>query len=216
MFIVGFPASIDCSDLFRLKQTLQTTFTDVAINPITILATVLNSKEDALCLHSRLKLSAYERDMAFFLSENKATSRSVDDLLYVSQLILILILIFIHIFYSIISHRFYQKMCLPQRNRSFKLLKDFVLELLKYHGKRPIYDQLLDWEMPKFPVNGTILMENGYSGRKMGAIIEKLREIWADSNFEMSQEELMQQHLTPVQQKVAEEESLRKKVKTKK
>lgn len=107
-------------------------------------------------------------------------------------------------------------MCLPQRNRSFKLLKDFVLELLKYNDKRPIYNELLDWEMPKFPVNGAILMENGYSGRKMGAILEKLRDIWADSNFQMSQEELMQQHLTPVQQKVAEEESLRKKVKTKK
>lgn len=121
--------------------------------------------------------------------------------------------------YSIVvmtQNRYYQKMCLPQRNRSFKLLKDFVLELLKYNDKRPIYNELLDWEMPKFPVNGAILMENGYSGRKMGAILEKLRDIWADSNFQMSQEELMQQHLTPVQQKVAEEESLRKKVKTKK
>lgn len=107
-------------------------------------------------------------------------------------------------------------MCLPQRNRSFKLLKDFVLELLKYNDKRLIYDQLIDWEMPKFPINGTILTEHGYSGRKMGAILEKLRDIWADSNFEMSQEELLQQHLTPVQQEVAEEESLRKKVKTKK
>ncbi|XP_055306676.1 CCA tRNA nucleotidyltransferase 1, mitochondrial [Sitodiplosis mosellana] len=189
---IGFPASIDCTDLFRLKQTLQTTFKDVPINSTTILSTVLNSKEDALCLHSRLKLSAYERDMAFFLAENKAATRDIDDLLH------------------------YQKMCLPQRNRSFKLLKDFVLELLKYNGKRQIYDQLLDWEMPKFPVNGTILIESGYSGRKMGAILEKLRDIWADSNFQMSQEELMQQHLTPVQQKVAEEESLRKKVKTKK
>lgn len=107
-------------------------------------------------------------------------------------------------------------MCLPLRNRSFKLLKDFVLELLKYNDKRLIYDQLLDWEMPRFPINGTILMENGHSGRKMGPILEKLRDIWADSNFSMSQSELLQQHLTPVQQKVAEEESLRKKVKTKK
>lgn len=112
--------------------------------------------------------------------------------------------------------RYYQKMCLPQKNRSFKLLKDFVLELLKYNDKRQIYDELLEWEQPKFPINGTILTECGYSGRKMGAIIEKLRDIWADSNFQMSQEELLQQHLTPVQQKVAEEESLRKKVKTKK
>lgn len=107
-------------------------------------------------------------------------------------------------------------MCLPQRNLSFKLLKDFVLELLKYSDKREIYDELLDWNMPRFPINGNILSEHGYSGRKMGAILEKLRDIWADSNFQMAQEELLQQHLTPVQQKVAEEESLRKKAKTKK
>lgn len=107
-------------------------------------------------------------------------------------------------------------MCLPQRNRSFNLLKDFTLELLKYNDKREIYDQLIDWEMPKFPVNGNMLIEHGYSGRKMGAILEKLRDIWADSNFQMSREELLQQHLMHVQQKVAEEESLRKKVKTKK
>lgn len=85
MVFLGFPASIDCSDLFRLKQTLRTTFSDVVINPTTILSTVLNSKEDALCLHSRLKLSAYERDMAFFLAEHKAITRDINDLLYVLQ-----------------------------------------------------------------------------------------------------------------------------------
>lgn len=174
--------------------------------------------------------------MAFFLTENKAMTRNVNDLLYVFlnaipinytplfKFVEFTIYKFSYLFrllahfYSLVSNfrRFYQKMCLPQRNRSFKLLKDFVLELLKYNGMRSIYNQLLDWEMPKFPVNGAVLMENGYSGRKMGAILEKLRDIWADSNFQMSQEELMQQHLTPVQQKVAEEESLRKKVRTKK
>lgn len=107
-------------------------------------------------------------------------------------------------------------MCLPQRNLSFKLLKEFILELLKYNGKREIYDQILEWEMPKFPINGTVLMDNGCSGRKMCNILTKLRDIWADSNFQMSQEELLQQHLTDVQQKIAEEESVRKKVKTKK
>lgn len=80
---LGFPATIDLSDLFRLKTILETSFQDVTINSITILSTALNKHEDALCLHSRLKLSAYERDMAFFLAEHKAITRDVDDLLYV-------------------------------------------------------------------------------------------------------------------------------------
>lgn len=107
-------------------------------------------------------------------------------------------------------------MCLPQRNRSFKLLKDFVKELLIYNDKRQIYDVICDWEMPKFPIDGSVLTENGYSGRKVGVILSKLRDIWADSNFTMTAEELMQQHLIHVQERVAEEESIRKKVKTKK
>lgn len=107
-------------------------------------------------------------------------------------------------------------MCLPQKNRSFNLLKDFVLELLKYNDKREIYDQIIGWEMPKFPITGALLTEHGYNGRKVGAIQSKLRDIWADSNFQMTREELMQHHLAHVQQEVAEEENQRKKVKTKK
>lgn len=47
---------------------------------------MLDTRDEALCLHSRLRLSAYERDMAFFLAENKAGTREIDDLLYVSQI----------------------------------------------------------------------------------------------------------------------------------
>lgn len=55
---------------------------------------------------------------------------------------------------------------------SFELIKKIVLELLKYNDKRLIYDELLKKEMPKFPINDTVLMENGYSSREMGAILE--------------------------------------------
>lgn len=72
---------VDCNDLFFLKQTSETTFKDIQINPITMVSTLLNTKEDALTLHSRLKLSAYERDMAFFLVEYKAETRNVENLL---------------------------------------------------------------------------------------------------------------------------------------
>lgn len=79
--ILGFPAMVDCNDLLFLKQTAETTFKDVQMNPITMVSTLLTTREDAMTLHSRLKLSAYERDMAFFLVENKAETRNIDDLL---------------------------------------------------------------------------------------------------------------------------------------
>lgn len=104
-------------------------------------------------------------------------------------------------------------MCLPQRNLTFKTQKEFVLELLIYNDKRPIYDELLNWRRPKFPICESVLRENICNARKvtLDKVLYKLRDIWAESNFQMSQEELLQQHLTDVQQKIAEEESVKKK-----
>lgn len=85
-------------------------------------------------------------------------------------------------------------MCLPRVNRSFKLNKEYVLELLKLNDKKRIFDDLLAWEMPQFEINGTILMEKGCpSGKKMKFVIQKLRDLWADSNFTLQPNELLEQ-----------------------
>lgn len=42
---------------------------------------LLNTPRDALNLHSRLKFSAYERDLALFLTDSKAKTKDVDELL---------------------------------------------------------------------------------------------------------------------------------------
>lgn len=117
----------------------------------------------------------------------------------------------------ICSH--YQKMCLPQLNRSFKLNKEYVLELLKLNDKRRLHDQLLDWQMPNYPLNGTILIEKGCpAGKKIKYALNKLRDIWADSNFAMEQDELLEK-LPVALQSYADEErqgNMRKKAKTNK
>lgn len=41
----------------------------------------LRSSEDAFQLHQRLKLSAYERDLAIFLPMHREKTRDIDDLL---------------------------------------------------------------------------------------------------------------------------------------
>lgn len=77
----GLPDEIETSDLFHLKNSLKARFKGVPINPITILATVLDNREDAFCLHSRLKLSAYERDLGLFLTEHKQQTENIDELM---------------------------------------------------------------------------------------------------------------------------------------
>lgn len=111
-------------------------------------------------------------------------------------------------------------MCLPLLNRSFKLNKEYVLELLKLNDKKRLYDQLLDWQMPNYPLNGTILMEEKGcpTGKKMKYVLNRLRDIWADSNFTLQKDELLE-HYPMALESYAEEErqgNKRKKAKTNK
>lgn len=110
-------------------------------------------------------------------------------------------------------------MCLPLLNRSFKLNKEYVLELLKLNDKKRVYDQLVDWEMPRYPLNGTILMENGCpAGKKVKYVLHHLRDVWANSLFTMELHELLAQMPVILKNFADEEqhENMRKKAKTKK
>lgn len=91
-----------------------------------------------------------------------------------------------------------------------------MLELLKYVGKRELYEQIIGWTQPNFPLNGKILMENGINGKRVGGVLSRLRDIWADSNFQMTREELLLEHLDNVKQQIlGEEEIVRKRKKVK-
>lgn len=49
--------------------------------PITFLAALLYNTEDAMKLHERLKLSAFERDLIIFITQNREKFRDIDDIL---------------------------------------------------------------------------------------------------------------------------------------
>jgi tRNA nucleotidyltransferase (CCA-adding enzyme) len=51
-------------------------------NPITLLSSLLNTLEDALTLHERLKLSAYERDLLYFVTKYKDEAKDIDTLMF--------------------------------------------------------------------------------------------------------------------------------------
>lgn len=107
--------------------------------------------------------------------------------------------------YNVTIYSLYQKLCVPQKKLSSKTLKMFTLELLKYNGKRQIYDQLLNWQMPELPIQKANLTKLGYKKQKADLILDKLALIWADSQFKLSRDELLQQHLPTAAAKVTEE-----------
>lgn len=85
---------------------------------------------------------------------------------------------------------------------SAKLKKEYVLELLRYHGKRDLYNQLKEWEIPAFPLKGNALIEKGApKGQKLGQVMSELKMIWAANQFNMSESELLE-HLPSVLEKL--------------
>lgn len=54
---------------------------EIEYHPMTLMSSLLYTPEDALTLHERLKFSAYERDLTYFISQKKNDTKNVDDLM---------------------------------------------------------------------------------------------------------------------------------------
>lgn len=72
---IGLPENPQIKEFQRISTTGQ------QLNPITLLVGLLHTPEDAIKLHERLKLSAFERDLAFFLTQNRDAMREETDIL---------------------------------------------------------------------------------------------------------------------------------------
>lgn len=75
---IGLPESPDLDAFERMctKKIL-----DVSYDPITFLCALLQTPDDAINLYERLKFSAYERDMAFFIMKNNEDTKDSNELM---------------------------------------------------------------------------------------------------------------------------------------
>lgn len=70
---------------------------------------------------------------------------------------------------------------------------EYVKELLKYKGEEKLLEEFCRWEVPRFPVGGKILKENGVPpGKLYGPIMNQLKDIWIDSEYKKTAEDLVQ------------------------
>lgn len=67
-----------------------------------------------------------------------------------------------------------------------------VSELLKYQGEHKLLSELGLWTVPRFPISGHDLRKMGVTtGKEIGATLQKLRDIWKKSHYQMDKEELL-------------------------
>lgn len=162
---IGLPKEPNTEKLIELNENQK--FFEENYHVITSLAALVETPEEALKLHERLKFSAHERNLLYFITSNKNQMRKVDDLLP------------------------FQQMCIQTIGKPSDQ-KRYVEELLKFLGKKDLYQNIKSWSIPAFPIKGNHIKELGVTnGRRIGNVISKLKQIWAKKEFGLSKDDLL-------------------------
>ncbi|CAG4954076.1 unnamed protein product [Parnassius apollo] len=139
------------------------------LHPMSYLAALLNDIDAVTVVHSRLKFSGYDRDMAYFLVEHRGEHEETSTRPLLP----------------------YEKLILKTKMKQ-KDAVEYTRELLKYKGDETLLQLFVKWDIPRFPMNGKILKDNGVPPGKMyGPIINKLKDIWIENEYKQTAEDLV-------------------------
>ncbi|XP_073324478.1 CCA tRNA nucleotidyltransferase 1, mitochondrial [Pagrus major] len=162
---IGLPPDGNVEEMKQVWQNAK----DHSPKPMTILAALFQSPGEVEKMDIRLKVSREEKTLALFL----------------------------------VKYR--RELCKSQDEPdSLKPFTDFIIdsreldaqskvcELLKYQGEEKLLKELCRWSIPRFPVSGHDLRRMGItSGKEIGATLQKLRDIWKKSRYQMDKDELL-------------------------
>lgn len=68
-----------------------------------------------------------------------------------------------------------------------------ILEFLRHVGDFDTYREILQFEMPRFPLSGTQVAKRVKDPRTVGRVLNRLKELWVESDFDLTADELLQQ-----------------------
>ncbi|KAF6209911.1 hypothetical protein GE061_015665 [Apolygus lucorum] len=135
--------------------------------PITLLVGLLNSEDEMMDFHARIKLSSFERDLGRFIIAYRSEEP--------------------------FELKKFQAMML-KKDGKLSDTRQFIMELFKYTSKLALLQEFENWEPPKFPINGFILKEKNVPvGNPLGKVLKALKESWVDSNYEKTLDDLVKE-----------------------
>ncbi|XP_012257352.2 CCA tRNA nucleotidyltransferase 1, mitochondrial isoform X2 [Athalia rosae] len=161
---IGLPKNPDIEAFDKVYQ--RALDKGIHLHPITLITALLKDEEQVMKLHGRLKLSAFERDVALFIVRHREDKPCEKPL------------------------KPYQHLVLMPKGKVYGT-KEFVCELLRYKGNLELLEEFSKWQPPRFPVNGDMLKQHVKEGKLMGKVLYKLKEEWLNSDFELSAEDLL-------------------------
>lgn len=162
---IGLPPDGNVGEMKRVWRNAK----DHSPKPMTVLAALFHCPEEVEKMDIRLKVSREEKNLALFLVKNRRELCRTED-----------------------------------EPDSLKPFTDFIIdsreldsqskvcELLKYQGEHKLLSELSRWSIPRFPISGHDLRKMGVtSGKEIGATLQKLRDIWKKSRYQMDKDELL-------------------------
>ncbi|XP_037034992.1 CCA tRNA nucleotidyltransferase 1, mitochondrial-like isoform X1 [Bradysia coprophila] len=126
---LGLPENLNLTEFGQIAKN--SNFAKHPLLPMSYLCAFLETRDDVMRVHERLRLSVYERDLAIFLVKHKAATRPIDNLMY------------------------YRQMCLLPSGKNKQICREYVLELLKYHNKKSLFEDML--MMPSCTLDPAVL-----------------------------------------------------------
>ncbi|CAG0917859.1 unnamed protein product [Notodromas monacha] len=162
---VGLPKEVGGSSLSIVYSRLQ----GLEYEAMTLLSSILQDDSDVMHFHQRMKLSNFDRDLGFFIAENRGIKDN-----------------------ELLSLKTYQLLLADAKPERFKECRKWILELMKYQGANAsLREEFEAWQMPRFPVNGHTLVQHKVPrGKLMSVVLSKLKNHWKDNDFNATLEEL--------------------------
>ncbi|XP_018378319.1 PREDICTED: CCA tRNA nucleotidyltransferase 1, mitochondrial isoform X1 [Trachymyrmex cornetzi] len=163
---IGLPEEPDVENFRKIYERAQSN--NVTLKPISLIVSMLKDEYEVLKLHERLKLSNSDRDLAIFLVQHRECKSCEKPL------------------------KPYQQLVLLQQIKRYDILKEDVKELLRYCGAMQLLDEFEQWVIPKFPINGNMLIKYVPMKKMIGNVLIELKRIWIDTDFKLTNEQLME------------------------
>lgn len=168
---MGLPEDYDGDECAKLFERCQACGIDPhTLQPMSVLAAGFTREDDAYDFIARVKCSKKERELLVFIIKNKDAAASCTSVRFG-------------------QHRLAELVVNEKGNET--MARHRVEELLRYSCQPELLAELQQWTLPKFPVAGGHLVDLLDNKKKTRYVMVKLFEMWRDSEFTLTREELL-------------------------
>ncbi|XP_053650935.1 CCA tRNA nucleotidyltransferase 1, mitochondrial [Cherax quadricarinatus] len=169
---IGFPENFNCDNMRTVyKKCKEAGIPIKEMHHMTLLASGFSNEEECIKLITRIKCSKREQEIMLHIIRFRDFAMQAASFKEIKD----------HIVDLVIGER---------RNKDISLL--YVSEVLKYACRTDYLENIKEWDIPKFPVSGHMVLEKNIPRKKTKLAMVDMLEEWKKSDFTLNAEELLE------------------------